>query len=1034
MGDRIYGRVHKIFIEKNARLKAYYEAKNDMLTGLTNKNYTQKYLNEYIKENPDSRVALIIIDIDNFKLVNDNLGHLFGDEVLKHVAQVIKGTTHTGDIVGRIGGDEFLVFVKNYASKEEVETIAKTICTYIPAIYVGEQTAFRLSASIGIAYYPEHGMDADSLYENADKALFYTKGLGKNGYSTYDPDNTELYNAFSTKDKSAEYTTLGRKRNNMDKFDSFSYELTNLAFKLMEDSKDVDSTINLLFRKVAEHYNLSIVCLREITDVPQQLAYIYEYINGDYKPMLGLTVDFGDVQWARFLAHFNSGHYVYNTDVRVEDVAIEYNRDEVPPRSTSLEIPIYSNKIFIGCVSFICMEEYKEWKPEDISTLKNFCRIISSYLLNMRAYKRTETILEQLNCRDSLTNLLKYDYFITKVKDFVAKNENPNMGLAIVYSDIRFFKYINEKFGYAMGNSLLAHFADTIRGSEMDNIAACRVYSDNIVTAVAYDSSWDEERFIQAIDEQNRKIEQDMQELFLDHQIVINTGIYITNTTVGVDAEIAISNANLARKHAKTTESAGALLFTDAMMNDLIQQLELAQSLPTAIANEELTVFYQPKIECGTEKVIGAEALIRWIKEDGKCIYPDQFIPLFESNGLIVEVDYYVFKKVFEYIRQRIDLGLPVVPISMNVSRTHLASDEILYYIKSLLNKYQIPPELIEFELTENIYIENIDTALPLVNELRNMGIKISMDDFGSGHSSLNVLSSLPIDVLKLDKVFMTDTLNNNQQIILTSIVDMAKKLNIAVLCEGVENDEQSKFLSKIGCDMIQGYYFSKPLSEKDFSEYMANHICDTCNYIHFKFAGNLFDDTLSHRGYVVGDGITYTEGPAGMSALHFSGGDVADNLVELPTEIYPVSDYTITMWFKEDEEQMWSSLMYTSFSDGFSSIIPHSLDLKSMFRIKDSNPMQDDTDAGSVMAPRRGVWNFIAVSYNCRTNISRLYLNGQAAGVCENAPILNDPIRVLLGGDVYKPSFKGSIADLRIYDQELSPIKILYTFNEISR
>ena len=1034
MGDRIYGRVHKIHIEKNARLKAYYEAKRDMLTGLINKNYTEKYLDEYIKDNPDSKIAVIIIDIDNFKLVNDNLGHLFGDEVLKQVAQVIKGATYTGDVVGRIGGDEFLIFIKNYTSKEDVENITKNICTYIPEIYVGEQNNFRLSASCGISYYPEHGLDGSTLYENADKALFFTKGLGKNGYNTYDPENDSLCEKFSSREKSGEYTTLGRTRQSSASFDSFSYELTDLAFKLMEDSKDADSTINLLFRKVVEHYNLSIVCLREITDVPQQLAYVYECINGDYLPMIGKTVNFSDTQWARYLAHFNGGHFVYDTDLRLNDVAVEYNRDEVPPVSTSLEIPIYSNKIFIGCVSFISMDAYKKWDPKDISTLKNFCRIISSYLLNMRAYKRTETILEQLNCRDSLTNLFKYDYFLTKVKEFVTKNDNPNIGLAIVYSDIRFFKYINEKFGYAMGNSLLSHFADTIRDSHVSNIAACRVYSDNLVSAVAFDSSWDEAEFVQTITEQNRKIEKDMQNLFLDHHIVINTGVYIAKSTSGLDAEIAISNANLARKQAKTTESNEALLFTDAMMKDLVQQLELSQSLPTAINNEELTVFYQPKIECGTEKVIGAEALVRWIKPDGTYIYPDTFIPLFEGNGLIVEVDYYVFNKVFAYIRQRIDAGLPVVPISMNVSRTHLASDEILYYIKNLFNKYQVPPELIEFELTENIYIENIDNVLALINELRNMGIKISMDDFGSGYSSLNVLNSLPIDVLKLDKVFMTDTLNENQQIILTSIVDMAKKLNIAVLCEGVENDTQSKFLSKIGCNMIQGYYYCKPLSEEAFSEYIANHLVENSSYIHFAFKGNLLDDRCTYKGHFIGTGVTYSDGPAGLCALHFSGGEFAQNLVELPTDIYPGSDYTVTMWFREDTEQIWSSLMYTSFTDGFSSIIPHSFDMKSMFRIKDANPMDDWTDAYGVMPPRRGVWNFIAVSYNCRTKISRLYLNGQPAGICENVPRLKDPIRILLGGDVYKSSFIGSIADFRIYDQELSPIKILYAFNEISR
>ena len=440
---------------------------------------------------------------------------------------------------------------------------------------------------------------------------------------------------------------------------------------------------------------------------------------------------------------------------------------------------------------------------------------------------RIGNTLNGVNSCDPVTNLLRYDFFIDKVKEYIENNKNANMGLAIVYSDIRFFKYFNEKFGYTVANGLLTRFADSIRGSGDTGIAACRVHSDNIVSAVAFDASWDVDEFVQRINQKNREIEAEMQNVFMNHQIIINTGIYITRTTYGIDAEIAISNANLARKRAKTIESPEAVLFSDSMMKEMVQQLELVQNLPNAIADEELTVYYQPKIECGTEKVMGAEALVRWIKPDGSFIYPDQFIPLFESNGLIVEVDYYVYKKVFEYIRHCIDEGLPIVPISMNISRTHLVSDEIFQYIKDLFDKYQIPPELVEFELTENIYMENIDSTLTLINDLRNIGIRISMDDFGSGYSSLNVLNNLPIDVLKLDRVFMTNTLNNNQQIILTSIVEMAKKLNISVICEGVENYSQSKFLSNIGCDMIQGYYYSKPLSQKNFALYLANHMSE---------------------------------------------------------------------------------------------------------------------------------------------------------------------------------------------------------------
>ena len=1032
MGERIYGRVRKIHLENNGKLKVSLESKRDLLTGLINKTYTEKKIKYFIENNPNNKCAMIIIDIDNFNFVNNKLGHLFGDDIIKQIANILKNNTDLDNIIGRIGGNKFLIFIKNYNEEEQITHIVDNIRNNIRHIYVGEQNKFYLSASCGIAFSKNNTTDYVSLLDNANKALMYTKSQGKNGYTIYDDANPEITNACYNTESTDDYTTLGRILD--DSIDTFNMELANIAFKLMEDSKDADSTINLLLRKVANHYGLSIVAIREITDTPQQLTYAYEYMTGDYPVRIGTIWNYDNEPWARFLAHYSNGYYIYDSDIHTLTSDTQSICDSKHPFKTLLEIPIYSNKIFLGCVDFISIEEHKEWSSNEINSLKMFCRIVSSYLLNMRAYQRTETFLEQLNCRDSLTGLYKYDYFIENVRNFINNNYDPKIGLAIVYSDIRFFKYINEKFGYTVGNSLLHYFANNVLNCISNVFAACRVYSDNIICAVAYDNSVPDVEFADMVTEHNHTIEKELEKRFFNHHIVINTGIYIIKSTRNIDVEIAISNANLARKQAKATESYDAILFNDNMMTDIIHQMELSSSLPSAISNEELTVYYQPKIECGTEKVIGAEALVRWIKPDGSFVYPDQFIPLFETNGLIVEVDYYVYKKVFEHIRHRLDECLPVVPISMNVSRTHLTSDNIVNYIKKLLEQYQIPAELIEFELTENIYMENINSALPLINEFRNMGIKISMDDFGSGYSSLNTLNCIPIDVLKLDKVFMTETLNQSQMVILTSIVDMAKKLNIAVLCEGVENISQSNFLRTIGCDMIQGYYYSRPLCEKDFIDYMANHLVETYNYIHFSFDDNLIDDTEKYEGRFVGDGVSFTKGPGGMSALHFSGGEPGCNVVELPKNIYPMSDYTITMWFREDKEQIWSSLLYSNFSNGYSNIIPHSADMKSMFRIQASMPINEPKDTGGITASRRNVWNFIAVSYNYRSRIARVYLNGQHAGILENVPILKDPMCILLGGDIYKPSFEGAIADLRIYDQELSPIKILYTFNEGGR
>ena len=193
---------------------------------------------------------------------------------------------------------------------------------------------------------------------------------------------------------------------------------------------------------------------------------------------------------------------------------------------------------------------------------------------------------------------------------------------------------------------------------------------------------------------------------------------------------------------------------------------------------------------------------------------------------MIVEMDYYVYENVFIEIKKRIDEGLPLVPISMNISSVHLKEGELMDYINYLFDKYPIPAKYVEFELTESIYIENLEAALELINSLRSKGIRISMDDFGSGYSSLNLLNNLPIDILKLDKIFLNgDDLTANQKIIISCIIEMAAKLNIRVVCEGVETSEQVNFLTVTGCDMIQGYYYAKPMPQDDFNVYMDEHI-----------------------------------------------------------------------------------------------------------------------------------------------------------------------------------------------------------------
>lgn len=431
------------------------------------------------------------------------------------------------------------------------------------------------------------------------------------------------------------------------------------------------------------------------------------------------------------------------------------------------------------------------------------------------------TRTEEINMKDSLTGLDRYEVFLEKLEKAIEQIGDAR--ISIVYTDIKYFKYINDTYGYQVGNALLRDFVEEITENSVRLICCSRVYSDNFVTANILRQDLTNEQFKELIHKVNLEWETKFREKYLNSRLQFCTGISIIDkNSRSLDAETAVSNANLARKVAKEMDNDCCVLFDHSMMEGIKREVEITSHVPKAIANHELKVYYQPKIETETLRLIGAEALVRWQKPDGTFVYPDEFIPLIERSGQVVDVDYYVYRETFKFLADRMAAGKNVVPISLNVSRIHLNKMHILEYVRELFEEYQIPSGLIEFELTESIYLDNTERALELVKGLHKLGTKVSMDDFGSGYSSLNLLSRLPIDIIKLDKVFLKDdTLQESDKIIISCVVDMAKRLSITSLCEGVETPEQSDYLKQIGCQIQQGYYFSKPIPQEEFELFM---------------------------------------------------------------------------------------------------------------------------------------------------------------------------------------------------------------------
>lgn len=425
-------------------------------------------------------------------------------------------------------------------------------------------------------------------------------------------------------------------------------------------------------------------------------------------------------------------------------------------------------------------------------------------------------------CRkDYLTGLDRYEVFLEKLEKQIEKLGDGR--IAITYTDIKHFKYINDTYGYQVGDALLKDFVKEMITDNETLLCCSRVYSDNFVSANILREDMQNEELRDFIHGLNLEREAMFREKYLNSRLQFCTGISIIDkNSRSLDAETAVSNANLARKVAKEMDDDCCVLFDNSMMEGIRREVEITSRVPKAIANHEFQVYYQPKIETETMRLIGAEALVRWQKPDGTFIYPDQFIPLIERSGQVVDVDYYVYREAFKFIAGRLAEGKEVVPVSLNVSRIHLNKMHILEYVKDLFEEYKIPAGLVEFELTESIYLDNTEKALDLVNGLHNLGAKVSMDDFGSGYSSLNLLSRLPIDIIKLDRVFLKeDTLKESDKIIISCVVEMARRLCITSLCEGVETPEQSDYLKEIGCQIQQGYYFSKPVPQGEFEQFM---------------------------------------------------------------------------------------------------------------------------------------------------------------------------------------------------------------------
>lgn len=431
---------------------------------------------------------------------------------------------------------------------------------------------------------------------------------------------------------------------------------------------------------------------------------------------------------------------------------------------------------------------------------------VTVFSTQIQRHQREQEILLS---EDKLTGLYNRYGFEEAAADRLRRKDKRRY--MIVEFDIDKFKSINNTCGYVAGDSLLQAVAEAVRGLEEDAICA-RINADDFVILMEQKENA-LPRLQSALEDVVR--EQGILESF--GSLSFTYGAYKLEEE-GELIKTVMDKANTAHKTAKAQENQPVIWYDEQLLQKLKLENQYREQMHHGIVAEEFKLYLQPKIDLSNMQVYGAESLVRWDLQGHGLVYPDSFIPLFEKDGTIVDLDFYMLEKTCRFLERWLAEGRKPLAVSVNFSRVTLYQKQFYEHFLEIVDRYHIPHEFIEVEITESAFNEITDAVLRVLTSIKNAGFNISMDDFGAGYSNLNVLSRLPIQVIKLDREFLWEmAYSEHVRGIVSCVVTLAHTMDTRVVCEGVEQSMHVDFLKEVGCDYAQGYYFSKPIEETEF-------------------------------------------------------------------------------------------------------------------------------------------------------------------------------------------------------------------------
>lgn len=769
----------------------------DPLTKLYNEATFNKKIRGEIANKTD--FIMMVINIDNFGKYNETFGSIFGDLILIEVAASIRKYLGNNGYACRLYADKFVLLVYQSYDYDAIHRICTDIRQSIADVSRHNIKQTKIVATIGCVSFPNDATTLDDLIIKANRALNRGK-ITKGG---------DCFIMYTQKCESEEYNFV-YKPTGKDYNDTANggAKIISGVFEIFNHSAPIETNILDSLNLLGNFYQLDRVCLlARPPEEEKQTKYstAYEWVNPKMPYLAGIIDNYkygGDEYIKAWEDHYDkTGLLKINRVSNREDLGLVYTQLVEQKVTAMLLFELKYLGKNLGILRFDMCGKNRIWNKDVISILLVMSKFFSIQLYNDQEQKNLEKTLYY----DSLTGLYNITKFKNEIFNYISNSPRyPNY--SIVAFKIHNFDSINNLRGVDYSDKIIINLANSLKTIKEKGFFYCRVALDSFLMFVPYQ---DQEKAKIVYEMVSQKIKS----LSNNEEIIVDSGVYEHN---GIDTlNTAIDKANLTAKN----KEPGLHFFTNEIYEEFKRISDIELHMNKALENDEYLLYLQPKVNIETGEIIGAEALSRWNYKHQSLLFPDSFIPIFEQTGFINKFDYKVFENVCKFQRECIDEGLVPIKISINVSRYQKNFDEYIKRINEIREIYKIDAKLIEIEITEGMYIDNVDVISKFIDDLHAHDYSISMDDFGSGYSNLANLANLDFDTIKLDKGFCGDQNNPKEGIILSTVMKLVKSLKMDVLCEGVETSETANFLRSIGCKVVQGYLFDKPIICSEFKK-----------------------------------------------------------------------------------------------------------------------------------------------------------------------------------------------------------------------